>query len=457
VNPVADSTKFAPIQVGDHISAEGNFEMKNGAYFLSAHTLTVSAALTTRNDPTQPDYMTFDEVEWDVPGFANQRLRTLFIGFTTLPDSQLDLFALHVDPLTNENNEFIIASTVNNPDTINQGIGATAGGIFKIRYDVDFLSGTKPDLSPCVNLMNAGVSPSPCPLGATLAEEFSLLSPISREMIGRTRHKLALNPGVETLDVNGNLATNGEYLTPVGIGHPEFVEIDLNALATPLVFEGLPWNLDRRLGPGGCGDTPCPTDPVPLQPFPRSGLALAPGAPAGTETQPVTFFPFGPADVLDPGFLAQAPGQLPILATPIPTSTTEPTPPPVAGFSASVSSGSVPLTVDFADMSTGVVNARLWDFGDGTFGLGTNPSHIYTTAGTFTVTLTALGFGGESTLSKPGLIQAIGDPPPPPTTTLSVQFGAVPRRGPAPLAVTFRSRVVEGTPTSATINFGDGS
>ena len=455
VNPVPDSTKFAPIQVGDHIVAEGNFETIGGAYFLSAHTLGVGAALTTLDDPSQPDYMTFDEVEWDVPAFANQRLRTLFIGFTTLPTSQLDLFALHVDPLTNENNEFIIGSTVNNPNTINQGIGATAGGIFKIRYDVDFLAGTDARTSPCVNLANAGVTPSPCPLGGTLAEDFSLLSPISREMIGRTRHKLALNPGVETLDINGNLATNGEYLTPVGIGHPEFVEINLDALATPLVFEGLPWNLDRRLSPGGCGDAPCPTEPMPLQPFPRSGLDLAPGVPAGTETQPVSFFPFGPADVLDPGFLAQAPGPLPITLTPVPGPTAQPTPPPVAGFQASVSAGVAPLTVDFTDTSTGVVNARLWDFGDGTYGLGTNPSHIYGTPGTYTVTLTALGLGGESTATQAGLVQVTDSPPPP--APLDVQFGAVPRRGTAPLDVRFRTRVIEGMPTSATLDFGDGT
>jgi fibronectin type 3 domain-containing protein len=52
-----------------------------------------------------------------------------------------------------------------------------------------------------------------------------------------------------------------------GIVGPEFVEIDLNALDTPFSFSGLPWNLDRRLGPGGCNG-PCETTAQPLDPFP---------------------------------------------------------------------------------------------------------------------------------------------------------------------------------------------
>jgi len=137
---VANSTRFAPIQVGDPISAEGNFEFIAGEYFLSCHTLTVGDALITSSDPSQPDYIIFDEAVWDVPAFQNERVRTLLIGFSTLPTSQVDIFALHVDPATNENNEFPLASTVGNPDTINQGIGAGAGGIFKVNYDVDFLA-----------------------------------------------------------------------------------------------------------------------------------------------------------------------------------------------------------------------------------------------------------------------------------------------------------------------------
>ena len=75
-NPVADSRLFAPIQVNDHVVADGNFENIGGVTFLSAHTVGVSVGLTTDDDPFQPDYMIFDEVGWDVPGFQNQRVAT---------------------------------------------------------------------------------------------------------------------------------------------------------------------------------------------------------------------------------------------------------------------------------------------------------------------------------------------------------------------------------------------
>ena len=65
--------------------------------------------------------------------------------------------------------------------------------------------------------------------------------------------RATLLPGVITRDINGNEASNGEYLNPVGIGYPEFVEIDLNAIQTPFSFDAIPWSSDRRVGPGGAG------------------------------------------------------------------------------------------------------------------------------------------------------------------------------------------------------------
>ena len=45
--PVGDSRLFAPVQIGDHVTAEGNFETIGGVTFLSAHTVGVSEGLTT--------------------------------------------------------------------------------------------------------------------------------------------------------------------------------------------------------------------------------------------------------------------------------------------------------------------------------------------------------------------------------------------------------------------------
>ncbi len=275
--PVPDATRFAPLRIGDSVVVQGNFEVINGVRFLSVYDVLVRDAIRTSGNPTQPDYMIFDEVEWDVAGFQNERARLLLIGFSTHPNSQLDIFSLHVDPATNENHEVPLASTVGNPRTILQGVGAANIGIFKIRFDVDFFKGApvRTRLSPCENLRNAGFGV--CPTATNLGPDFGVISPITREIIGRTIQK-KLHPELAAFDINGDDAPWGEYLTPVGVAQPEFVEIDLDAISTPFIFAGIPWNLDRRLGPAGCIDSngdgvvDCETIPQPLDPFPFSGL-----------------------------------------------------------------------------------------------------------------------------------------------------------------------------------------
>ena len=57
---------------------------------------------------------------------------------------------------------------------------------------------------------------------------------------------------------------------------------------------------------------------------------------------------------------------------------------PVAGFSASPTSGQVPLAVQFTDTSAGSPTSWSWDFGDGSAAsTQQNPSHTYTAAGTY--------------------------------------------------------------------------
>jgi PKD repeat protein len=63
--------------------------------------------------------------------------------------------------------------------------------------------------------------------------------------------------------------------------------------------------------------------------------------------------------------------------------------PVTAQFSANITSGIAPLTVQFTDLSTGGPTSWLWTFGDGNTSTAQNPVHTYTTAGTHTVTLTA--------------------------------------------------------------------
>lgn len=71
-----------------------------------------------------------------------------------------------------------------------------------------------------------------------------------------------------------------------------------------------------------------------------------------------------------------------------------------ADFEANVVSGDAPLTVAFEDQSTGTVASRLWQFGDGEESTETDPSHIYATAGTYTVSLAVVSPTGHSDVEE---------------------------------------------------------
>ena len=130
----------------------------------------------------------------------------------------------------------------------------------------------------------------------------------------------ALHPSVVTLDFHAHDFTvgsqNGQYLNPTGIGHPEFVEIDLNALDTAYIFTGEQWNMDRRLGPGGgcdgepgcdtttaIGDASMRLDPFPfsdLDPGTQAGTPAAGGVPVvygGQRGRPLSYWPLTLAHV----------------------------------------------------------------------------------------------------------------------------------------------------------------
>jgi PKD repeat protein len=87
---------------------------------------------------------------------------------------------------------------------------------------------------------------------------------------------------------------------------------------------------------------------------------------------------------------------------------------PTAAFTATPTSGTAPLDVQFTDTSTGSPTSWSWTFGDGGTSTLRNPSHQYTAPGTYTVTLTATDANGNSDgETKTGLI-TVGDTPPPP-------------------------------------------
>jgi PKD repeat protein len=78
-------------------------------------------------------------------------------------------------------------------------------------------------------------------------------------------------------------------------------------------------------------------------------------------------------------------------------------PPPVVNFDASPVIGGAPLTVYFTNLTTGATDYA-WDFGDASSSTNANPINTYTNAGSYTVTLTAVGSGGTNTLSKTNFI-----------------------------------------------------
>ena len=76
----------------------------------------------------------------------------------------------------------------------------------------------------------------------------------------------------------------------------------------------------------------------------------------------------------------------------------------VAGFSANVTSGPVPVAVAFTDSSTGSPANWSWNFGDGATASTRDPVHVYTTPGKFNVSLTVSNAGGNTTRTVPDFI-----------------------------------------------------
>ena len=74
--------------------------------------------------------------------------------------------------------------------------------------------------------------------------------------------------------------------------------------------------------------------------------------------------------------------------------------PPVAAFTADVTSGTAPLAVQFTDQSTNSPTSWSWTFGDGGTSTTQSPSHTYAAAGTYTVAMTATNGDGNDTMTK---------------------------------------------------------
>jgi len=100
-----------------------------------------------------------------------------------------------------------------------------------------------------------------------------------------------------------------------------------------------------------------------------------------------------------------------------------------ADFTATRTSGYYPLAVRFEDTSTGLPTSWSWTFGDGTTSTEQNPTHTYTTAGTYTVNLTIGNATGQSSGPVSGVITVrnsseLGDAVEAPTLTWTTDTDA---------------------------------
>ena len=120
---------------------------------------------------------------------------------------------------------------------------------------------------------------------------------------------------------------------------------------------------------------------------------------------------------------------------------------PVAGFTASTTLGAAPLALNFTNTSTGTITSYAWNFGDSTTSTAQSPSHVYSTPGTYTVSLTVTGPGGSNTQTRTNYI-TVNAPAP------VAQFTGNPTAGTAPLTVNFTNSS-SGTITSYAWSFGD--
>lgn len=118
-------------------------------------------------------------------------------------------------------------------------------------------------------------------------------------------------------------------------------------------------------------------------------------------------------------------------------------------FTANVTSGCAPLTVQFGDATTGTVSSWLWDLGRGAGSTSTlqNPSAIYTEPGVYTIVLTV---NGSVSRTKTAFIEVFEKPV---VDWLSQPQGTC---APMPVVFTDQSSTASGVVSEWLWLFGDG-
>lgn len=121
-----------------------------------------------------------------------------------------------------------------------------------------------------------------------------------------------------------------------------------------------------------------------------------------------------------------------------------------ADFTATPTSGPAPLTVTFIDTSSGSINTRNWDFGDGKSSTAQTAVTTYSDPGTYSVTLNVADASGNSDAITKNDFISVGSAVP------VADFSANPMSGTSPLTVNFTNQST-GTISEYSWDFGDGS
>lgn len=124
---------------------------------------------------------------------------------------------------------------------------------------------------------------------------------------------------------------------------------------------------------------------------------------------------------------------------------------PVVSFWGSRTSGTAPLTISFTDDSINSPTSWKWDFGDGTYSTVRNPRHTYSTAGNYTITLSASNKAGSGARTRFNYIKI--------TTGVQrpvVNFWGSRTSGYTPLNITFTDNSTN-SPNAWKWSFGDGT
>src|SRR4030042_5095896 len=125
----------------------------------------------------------------------------------------------------------------------------------------------------------------------------------------------------------------------------------------------------------------------------------------------------------------------------------------IASATGSPTSGQAPLAVNFTGSASGGTSpySYRWTFGDGGSSTSQNPAHTYSSAGSYTATLTVTD-STSTTATRSLTITAAAAP-----SQLVATASASPTSGQAPLAVNFTGSATGGTsPYSYSWTFGDG-